>query len=126
MTIDEITERVIGCCFKVHKTLGEGFLERVYENALMIELEKCGLKALQQVPMSVKYEGWVVGDYFADILVEGRVVCKLKANQSLARENEIQLVNYLSAANLDVGLLINFGKSVTVRRKFREYKNRQD
>ena len=126
MTIDEITERVIGCCFKVHKTLGEGFLERVYENALMFELEKCGLKAHQQVPVSVKYEGRIVGDYFADILVEDRVVCELKANQSLAREHEIQLVNYLSAANIDVGLLINFGKSVSVKRKFREYKNRWD
>jgi GxxExxY protein len=126
MTIDEITERVIGCCFKVHKALGAGFLEKVYENALMIELEACGLKALQQVPLSVVYEGKIVGDYFADFLVEERVVCELKANQFLAKDNEVQLVNYLSAARLDVGLLINFGKSVTVRRKFREFRNRQD
>ncbi|HET9403904.1 MAG TPA: GxxExxY protein [Burkholderiales bacterium] len=126
MTVDEITERVIGCCFRVHKALGEGFLEKVYENALMIELESHGLKALQQVPLSVSYEGRVVGEYLADILVEDRVVCELKANQSLAREHEIQLVNYLSAARRDVGLLINFGRSVTVRRKFREYRNRQD
>jgi GxxExxY protein len=125
MTIDEITERVIGCCFKVHRTLGEGFLEKVYENALLIEMEACGLKALQQVPLSVVYDGKIVGDYFADILVEDRVVCELKANQSLARDNEVQLVNYLSAAGLDVGLLINFGKSVTVRRKFREFRIRQ-
>ena len=126
MSIDEITERVIGCCFKIHKTLGEGFLERVYENALMIELKMCGLKAHQQVPVSVKYEGQIVGDYFADILVEDRVVCELKANQSLAKEHEIQLVNYLCATNIDVGLLINFGKSVSVKRKFREYKDEQD
>jgi len=126
MTINEITERVIGSCFKVHKALGEGFLEKVYENALMIELQACGVKAIQQVPLPVMYEGRVVGNYFADILVEDRVVCELKANLSLARDSEIQLVNYLAAARLDVGLLINFGKSVTVRRKFREYRNRQD
>lgn len=125
-TIDELTDRIIGCCFKVHKILGEGFLEKVYENALMIELEKRGLKARQQVPVSVKYEGRAIGEYFADILVEDCVVCELKAVQSLAREHEIQLVNYLAATGYDNGLLINFGKSVTVKRKFREYKGRQD
>ncbi len=126
MTIDEITERVIGCCFKVHKAVGQGFLEKVYENALMIELEAGGLEALQQVPLSVSYEGQIVGEYFADILIEDRVICELKANQLLSTENEVQLVNYLAAAGCDAGLLINFGRSVTVRRKFREYQKRQD
>jgi GxxExxY protein len=121
-SLDKITEQIIGCCFKVHQTLGAGFLEKVYENALMIELGKCGLKAQQQAPVSVKYAGSVVGEYYADILVEGQVVCELKANQSLSKEHEIQLVNYLSATGFNVGLLINFGRSVTVKRKFREYR----
>lgn len=128
MMVDEITECVIGCCFKVHKTLGtlgDGFLEKVYENALMIELQSRGLKAVQQVPLPVSYEGRIVGEYLADILVEDRVICELKANQVLATEHEVQLVNYLAAARRDAGLLINFGRSVTVRRKFREYRNGQ-
>jgi GxxExxY protein len=123
---DEITDRIIGCCFKVHKVLGAGFVEKVYGNALMIELAKCGLKAQQQVPITVKYDDRVVGEYFADILVEDSVICELKANQVLLKEHEVQLVNYLVATGIDVGLLINFGKSVTVKRKFREYKNRND
>ena len=123
-TIDEVTERIIGCCFKVHQVLGAGFLEKVYENALMIELERCGLKARQQVPVSVRYEGRTVGEYFADILVEDRVVCELKANETLIKEHEVQLVNYLTSTGIDIGLLINFGRSVTVKRKFREYRER--
>jgi GxxExxY protein len=124
-SLDEITDQIIGCSFKVHKTLGEGFLEKVYENSLMIELEKCGLKARQQIPVSVSYEGRVVGEYFADILVEDCIVCELKATQVLAKEHEVQLVNYLVATGLDTGLLINFGKSVTVKRKFREYREKK-
>ena len=123
-TIDEVTDRIIGCCFKVHQALGAGFLEKVYENALMIELERCGLKARQQVPVSVRYEGRTVGEYFADILVEDRVVCELKANETLLKEHEVQLVNYLTSTGIDIGLLINFGRSVTVKRKFREYRKR--
>lgn len=126
MTADQITERVIGCCFRVHKILGEGFLEKVYENALMIEFERHGLKARQQTPIAVIYGGRLVGEYFADIVVESRIVCELKANQALAKEHEIQLVNYLAATGMDIGLLINFGKSVTFKRKYREYRNRQD
>jgi GxxExxY protein len=121
VTVDEIAERVIGCCFKVHKILGEGFLEKVYENALMIELRSQGLQVQQQAFITVRYLGQPVGEYFADILVENCLVCELKANLTIAREHEVQLVNYLTATGLDVGLLINFGKSVIVRRKFREY-----
>jgi GxxExxY protein len=121
-SINELTERIIGCCYKVHKTLGPGFLEKLYENALIIELEKIGLQAQQQAPMSVTYDGKRIGEYFADILVEGKVVCELKAGVSIAKEHEIQLVSYLAATGLDVGLVINFGRSVTVRRKFREYR----
>ena len=119
---DEITDRIIGCCFKVHRILGSGFLEKVYENALMIELEKCGLRARQQVPMAVNYEGRTVGEYFADIVVEDRVVCELKAAEALSKEHEVQLVHYLTATGIEIGLLINFGRSVTVRRKYRGYR----
>jgi GxxExxY protein len=122
LAIDEITDRIIGCCFKGHRVLGPGFLEKVYENALMIELEKCGLKARQQSPMAVNYEGRTVGEYFADIVVEDRVVCELKAAEALSKEHEVQLVHYLTATGIEIGLLINFGRSVTVRRKFREYR----
>lgn len=119
---DEITDRIIGCCFKVHRALGSGFLEKVYENALMIELEKCGLRARQQVPMAVNYGGRTVGEYFADIVVEDRVICELKAAEALSKEHEVQLVHYLTATGIEIGLLINFGRSVTVRRKYREYR----
>ena len=125
-SINELTERIIGCCYKVHKTLGPGFLEKLYENALMIELEKSGLRAQQQAPISVAYAGGRIGEYFADILVEGKVACELKAGVSIAKEHEIQLVSYLSATGLDVGLVINFGRSVTVRRKVREYRPPQE
>ena len=121
-SINETTERIIGCCYKVHKTLGPGFLEKLYENALMIELEKSGLQVQQQAPISVTYDGRKIGEYFADILVAGKVVCELKAGVSIAKEHEIQLVSYSTATGLNVGLVINFGRSVTVRRKFREYR----
>jgi len=126
MTLDATTECIIACCFKVHRTLGAGFLEKVYENALLVELEKSGLAARQQFPISVSYDGRLVGEYFADILVEDRIVCELKANENLSREHEVQLVNYLVATGLDIGLLVNFGRSVTVKRKFREYRARNN
>ena len=121
MTLDEITNQIIGCCFRLHRALGAGFLEKVYENALLIELAKSGLEARQRVPIFVRYEGQTVGEYYADILVEKLVICELKAGENLARKHEMQLVNYLAATGIDVGLLINFGKSVTVRRKYRQY-----
>jgi GxxExxY protein len=119
--IDELTERVIGCCFKVHKTLGSGFLEKVYENALMIELEQAGLRARQQSPIAVNYEGRRVGEYLADVIVEDLVICELKVGEAVGKEHEVQLVNYLVATGIDTGLLIHFGKSVTVKRKFRQH-----
>ena len=122
MTLDETTDFVIACCFKVHNALGAGFLEKVYENALMMELASSKLNVRQQVPIAVKYNGVVVGEYFADILVNELVICELKANEVLSKDHEIQLVNYLAATGLDVGLLVNFGRSVLVRRKFREYR----
>jgi GxxExxY protein len=122
MTEDTLTQQIIGCAYKVHNTLGPGFLEKVYENALRIELEKLGLRVKQQEPISVEYEGQVVGEYYADLWVDERVVVELKAAQALAKEHEVQLVNYLTATRIDLGLLLNFGPSVQVKRKFREYK----
>jgi len=121
---DTLTETIIGCAFKVHKILGSGFLEKVYENALRVELMKQGLRVRQQEPIRIWYEGQMVGDYFADLLIEERIIIELKAVQSLVKEHDVQLVNYLTATKMDVGLLINFGSSVQVKRKYREYKPR--
>jgi GxxExxY protein len=106
---DELTHKIIGCAYKVHNALGQGFLEKVYENALRIELVKNGLQVRQQEPICVRYEGQIVGEFYADLWVEDRVVLELKANQTVTKECEVQLVNYLSATGVDIGLLINFG-----------------
>ncbi len=92
-------------------------MEKVYENALRIELEEEGLGVQQQAQMDVSYRGRLVGEYFADLMVEGKVVVELKAVSELAKEHEVQLVNYLKASGTEVGLLINFGRSVEVRRR---------
>ena len=118
----ELTERIIACAFKVHQGLGSGFLEKVYENAMLIELQKCGVRVRQQAPIAVTYENQHVGEYFADLLVEDKVICELKAAQMLMPEHEMQLVNYLAATGINTGLLLNFGKSVAVKRKFREFR----
>jgi GxxExxY protein len=119
---DDLTHKIIGCAYKVHNALGSGFLEKVYENALRIELEKLGLRVKQQEPISVNYEGQVVGEYYADLWVDECVVIELKAGQERVKRHEVQLVNYLAATGIDCGLLLNFGPSVQVKRKFREYK----
>ena len=121
MTDEEVRERIIGCAFRVHNRLGCGFLEKVYENAVRIELEKIGLVVKQQANIQVFYDGAVVGEFSADLFVQERVIVELKAVRSLATEHEVQLVNYLTATGVESGLLINFGRSVEVRRRFREY-----
>jgi GxxExxY protein len=122
MTDDDLTQKIIGCAYKVHNTLGPGFIEKVYENALRIELVKLGLSIKQQEPISVEYEGQVVGEFYADLWVDDQVVVELKAVQAIAKEHEVQLVNYLTATRIDHGLLLNFGPPVQVKRKFRDYK----
>ncbi|GAB4439156.1 MAG: GxxExxY protein [Anaerolineae bacterium] len=122
MDDDSLTKQIIGLAYKVHNTLGVGFLEKVYENALKIELEKAGLTVKQQEPINVYYEGQMVGEYFADLWVENRIIIELKAVRALDKMHEVQLVNYLTATGVNTGLLLNFGPSVQVRRKFREYK----
>ena len=109
MTIDEITEKVIGAAFKVSNTLGVGFLEKVYENALAIELRKAGLVVEQQRPVKVYYEGAVVGDYMADVVVEREVLLELKTAKAIEEPHKAQVLNYLKATGLHVGLLLNFG-----------------
>ena len=120
-----LTARIIGCAFAVHKALGAGFAEKVYENALRIELTKAGLRVRQQAPIRVYYEGQVVGDYCADLWVEERIIVELKAVQRLALAHEVQLVNYLTATETDIGLLLNFGESVDVKRKYRRRKEKR-
>jgi len=122
MDDDAITEIIIGCAFEVHNKLGSDFLEKVYENALCIELRKKELKVEQQSSIKVWYEGQVIGYYAADLWVEDRIIVELKAVQFLTKEHELQVVNYLTATKVDTGLLINFGSSVQVKRKYRKYK----
>jgi GxxExxY protein len=104
-----LTKKIIGLAMKVHRTLGPGFLESVYQNALVHELRRAGLSAEVGQRITVRYENVIVGEYVADILVNDRLLCELKAISSLSEADEVQLVNYLTATNHEVGLLLNFG-----------------
>lgn len=117
MKHSELTQKIISAAFKVHNTLGFGFLEKVYRNALAIEIRKTGLEPRQEQPISVYYENEIVGEYVADIIVDGKIILELKSVKELAPVHEAQLVNYLKATGMEVGLLINFGHSVQVKRK---------
>ncbi len=111
MNTDIVTEKIIGCAYTVSNTLGVGFLEKVYENALLIELEKHGLKTKNQKALSVFYAGQVVGEYVADLIIEEKVVVELKAVKSFQPIHQAQLLNYLKATGIHTGLLLNFGTS---------------
>lgn len=113
----ELTDKVIKIFYKVYNKLGYGFLEKVYENAMMIELKKEGIPAVAQSPVKVLYEGEIIGEYSADILVDNKVIVEIKAEKSLAVENEAQLLNYLKATEIEVGLLLNFGLKLEAKRK---------
>ena len=113
----EITGLILKAFFNVYNSLGYGFLEKVYENAMLIELKKLGLKCSNQLPVKVYYENQVVGDYVADILVEELVVVELKAIETIAPIHETVLVNYLKGTGLEVGLLLNFGPTPQYKRK---------
>jgi len=108
MHINDITYKINGAVYEVNKVLGVGFLEKVYEKALLIELRGIGLKAECQVPIKVDYKGQVVGEYFADIVVEDKIILELKAVDSLQKIHEAQILNYLNATKYNIGLLINF------------------
>ena len=121
MEYEEITHKIIGAAYKVFNALGFGFLESVYKKAMIIELSKNGLKAEAEKPLKVYYDSQVVGDFFVDLFIDETVIVELKSVQSLAKEHEVQLVNYLNGLKKEIGLLINFGPSgVDVRRKYRK------
>lgn len=115
--------QIIGLAMKVHRTLGPGFLESVYQKALLCELAKAGFKVESDKPIQVRYEGVIVGDFKADIIVNNELIIELKAIANLVVEHEVQLVNYLTATGKDIGLLINFGgRSLEFKKKFRNLK----
>jgi len=120
MKHEELTGKIIEIFYRVYNTLGYGFLEKIYENALAFEFRRVGLKFGKQVPISVLYEGEVMGDYFADFIVEGKVIVEVKADKFPGDDGEKQLLNYLRATDNDVGLLLGFGKKAEVRRKIFE------
>ncbi len=122
----DLCGKVIGLAMKVHSTLGPGFLESVYQNALIWELRKGGFKAEAERPISVHYDDQLVGAFTADLLVNDSLIVELKASQSLAKTHEVQLVNYLVATGLDEGLLLNFGADrLEFKKKFRVLKKEQ-
>jgi len=120
----DLSALILRAFYNVYNTLGYGFLEKVYENAMMIELNKIGLSCTQQQHIDVYYDEEKVGDYFADIIVADKIIVELKAAESLIGAHEAQLVNYLRATDMEVGLLLNFGKIPQHRRRVltKEYK----
>ena len=113
----ELTEKIIKIFYKIYNTLGYGFLEKVYENAMMLDFKKENIPADSQYAIKVFYEDEIVGEYFADILVDDKVIVEIKSARNLALENEAQLLNYLKATDKEVGLLLNFGPKPEIKRK---------
>lgn len=105
----ELVYQIVGCAMRVHRELGYGFLEKVYENALMVALRKEGIEARQQSPVPVYFEGEMVGEYFADVLVEDKIIIELKTVEKMGNAHQAQLLNYLKATGIQLGLLMNFG-----------------
>ena len=117
----ELTEKIIGCAYHVYNKMGFGFLESVYEKCLLIELQKIGLIAKPQQPITVRYDGTIVGEFIADIIVEDTIILELKSVRRIVKAHEIQLVNYLVATGKSVGLVLNFGENkVEVKRKVKD------
>lgn len=117
MLHEELTSDIINAFFLVYNALGYGFLEKVYENAMLHELKKRGLQVEQQKPIKVVFDGIVVGEYFADLLVEAKVILELKAAQAISDAHKAQLINYLKATGIEVGLILNFGPKATFKRE---------
>lgn len=113
----ELTDKTLKAFYRVYNTLGYGFLEKVYENAMLLELRSMGLDCERQKPIEVFYKEQRVGEYFADLVVEECVILELKAAEGLVEEHEYQLINYLKATDIEVGLLLNFGKKPQFKRK---------
>jgi len=113
----EITDKIIKAYYNVYNKLGYEFLEKVYEKVLLIELRKAGINAVNQYMIKVYYDGIEVGNYFSDLFVENVIIVEIKAAEGLAEEHEAQLINYLKATNIEVGLLLNFGNKPSFKRK---------
>ncbi len=127
MQYEDLTKAIIGCAYRVYNTMGFGFLESVYEKCMLIELAEAGIHAESQVAVPVQYHGQGVGDFVADIIVDKCVILELKSVQRLIKIHEVQLVNYLVATGIPVGLLINFGEGhVDVKRKMRQLPGREN
>ena len=124
MEYKDLTEKIIGCAYEVYNKMGFEYLESVYEKCLLIELRKAGLTAEAQKPIKVQYDGEIVGDFIADIVVNDTVIIELKSVRRIVKAHEAQLVNYLVATGKPVGLLLNFGEQmVEVKRKVREFED---
>ena len=113
----ELTEKIIEIFYRVYNKLGYGFLEKVYEKAMMIEFKKENISAVSQSAIKVLYEGEIVSEYFADILILGKIIVEIKAVKNIAEEHEAQLLNYLKAIDIEVGLLLNYGPKPSFKRK---------
>ncbi|MCJ7555094.1 MAG: GxxExxY protein [Ignavibacteriaceae bacterium] len=117
MLYQDLSDKIIKCFYEVYNILGYGFLEKVYENALYNELKIFGLNCERQKKIEVFYKDILIGDYYADIIVEDKIIIELKAAEAICEEHEFQLINYLKATNIEVGLLLNFGKKPEIKRK---------
>jgi GxxExxY protein len=123
MEHEDITEKIIGVAYKVYNTLGSGYLESVYEQCMLIEIEKAGLQTESQKSIRVYYDGKIVGNFVADMIVENSIIVELKVVRQISKIHEAQLVNYLVSTGKDIGLLINFGsEKVQIKRKIRVLK----
>ena len=121
--LNSITEKIIKCAFTVSNALGPGFLEKVYENAMVIELKKSGLDVKQQHPVQVHYDGQIVGDYISDLFVEDNIIVELKTAKNIDTVHKAQLINYLKAADKRVGLILNFSQpKIEVKRIVNQFK----
>lgn len=118
MIHEELTGKILEACFEVSNELGAGFVESVYSNALFVALRQKGINASIEVPLKVKFRGVIVGDFFADMIVHDKVIVELKAVETLTKEHYAQLLNYIKATGIDVGLIINFGSPKLQYRRF--------
>jgi len=118
MLHEDLTAKVLAACFEVMRELGAGFIESVYEKALLIALQQKGVSAKAQFPLAVKFRGHLVGEFYADVLIDDKVIVELKAVRALTPEHHAQVINYLNATSLDVGLLVNFGNPKLEYRRF--------
>ncbi len=126
MLYEDLTGKILQACFEVSNELGIGFIESVYEKALLVALKQKGLKAESQVPINVKFRQVIIGEFYADILVEDKILLELKAVNSLVNDHKVQIINYLKASGLEVGFLVNFGNPKLEYRRFNNQFLEQD